>query len=214
MLVSEKEKTTLEKIYYQSDPHMWSGRKAIKLLQAESKLSRKKVIDYLSRQAQWQCHLRPPRKIKRAHYNITVPNEVHQFDIEYMPHDTLYGTEYKYILTGIDIASRYKVARPLATKTAKEVLERLTDIYKKGPLKWPKTVQVDNGSEFKAVVKKAFKLHDSKKALETDLFRWHHKKKYQKDLKEEVLPVAWHPSRFWNWCMAEDEKKTAEQLWK
>ena len=49
-------------------------------------------------------------------------------------------TKYKYILTGIDVASRYKVARPLQTKKASEVAERLKDIYKAGPLKWPKTV--------------------------------------------------------------------------
>ena len=58
-------------------------------------------------------------------------------------------------------------------------------------------------------------LHKTKygKALETELFRWHHKKKYQKDIKEELMPVAWHPSRYWDWCMADEEKKTAEQLW-
>ena len=21
------------------------------------------------------------------------------------------------------------------------------------------------------------------------------------------MPVAWHPSRWWDWCMSEDEKK-------
>ena len=21
------------------------------------------------------------------------------------------------------------------------------------------------------------------------------------------MPVAWHPSRWWDWCMTEDEKK-------
>ena len=26
-------------------------------------------------------------------------------------------------------------------------------------------------------------------------------------IKEELLPVAWHPSRWWDWCVLEDEKK-------
>ena len=58
-------------------------------------------------------------------------------------------------------------------------------------------------------------LHKRKygKALETELFRWHHKKKYQMGIEDELMPVAWHPSRYWDWCMDEDEKKTAEQLW-
>ena len=58
-------------------------------------------------------------------------------------------------------------------------------------------------------------LHKRKygEALEADLFRWHHRKKYQKYVKKVLLPVAWHPSRYWDWCMDEDEKKTVEQLW-
>ena len=26
-------------------------------------------------------------------------------------------------------------------------------------------------------------------------------------IKEELLPIAWHPSRWWDWCIPEDEKK-------
>ena len=33
------------------------------------------------------------------------------------------------------------------------------------------------------------------------------KRKAQKaSIKEELLPIAWHPSRYWDWCMSEDEK--------
>ncbi|XP_057290775.1 uncharacterized protein LOC130613449 [Hydractinia symbiolongicarpus] len=83
-----------------------------------------------------------------------MPNEMHQFDLLYMPHEKVYGNTYKYILTGIDVASRYKVARPLRTKKASEVADMLTDIYKAGPLKYPSIFQCDNGSEFKSDVSK------------------------------------------------------------
>ena len=36
--------------------------------------------------------------------------------ILYMPHNLFEGNTYKYILTGINVAPRYKVARPLKTK--------------------------------------------------------------------------------------------------
>ena len=26
-------------------------------------------------------------------------------------------------------------------------------------------------------------------------------------IKEELMPIAWHPSRWWDWCMSEEEKK-------
>ena len=60
-----------------------------------------------------------------------------------MPSDTLYGNKCKYILAGIDAASRFKVARPLRTKQARNVAEMIADIYKVGPLKYPKIFQCD-----------------------------------------------------------------------
>ena len=33
-------------------------------------------------------------------------------------------------------------------------------------------------------------------------------------LNEELLPIAWHPSRYWDWCVPEDDKKETEKLWR
>ena len=95
-----------------------------------------------------------PKRVDGPHYEVMIPNEIHQFDLLYMPSDTLYGNKYKYILSGIDVASIYKVARPLKTKQAKDVADMIADIYKVGPLTYPKIFQCDNGSEFKAEVTK------------------------------------------------------------
>ena len=39
------------------------------------------------------------------------------------------------------------------------------------------------------------------------------KRKAQKGpLKEELLPIAWHPSRYWDWCISEDETKETEKF--
>ena len=68
-----------------------------------------------------------------------------------MPHNLFEGNTYKYILTGIDIASRYKVAKPLKTKK----------IFKKGGVfKYPKAFQCDNGLEFKNEVTKLLEKHN------------------------------------------------------
>ena len=87
---------------------------------------------------------------------------MHQFDLLYMPSDTLYGNKYKYILAGIDAASRYKVTIPLRTKRALDVAEMIADIYKVGPLKYPKIFQCDNGSEFKGEVTKMLEKQEVK----------------------------------------------------
>ena len=89
----------------------------------------KAVKQWLSRQAFWQVHLPAPKSRDRPHYQVIIPNEMHQFDLLYMPSDILYGTKYKYILAGIDAASRYKVARPLRTKQAGDMAEMIADIF-------------------------------------------------------------------------------------
>ena len=114
----------------------------------------KTVKQWLSWQAFWKVHLPAPKRVDRPHYQVTIPNEMDQFDLLYMPSDSLHGSKYKYILAGIDAASRYKVARPLRTKQACNVAEMIPDIYKVGPLKYPKLFQCDNGSEFKGEVTK------------------------------------------------------------
>ena len=118
------------------------------------------VKQWLLKQAFWQVHLPPPKHIDRPHYEVMIPNEMHQFDLLYMPLDTLYGNKYKYILSGINVTFRYKVTGPLRTKQAKDVAEMIADIYKVGPSTYPKIFQCNNGSEFKAEVTKLLEKHE------------------------------------------------------
>ena len=92
---------------------------------------------------------------------MTKPNEQHQFDILYMPRNLFEGNTHKYILTGIDVASRYKVARHLKTKKSSEVASVLEAIYKKGGVfKYPKTFQCDIGSGFENEATKFLEKHN------------------------------------------------------
>ena len=70
----------------------------------------------------------------------------------------MWGNKYKYILAGIDAATRYKVARPLRTIQVKDVAEMIADIYKVGPLKYPKIFQC----EFKGEVAKMLEKNEVK----------------------------------------------------
>ena len=151
----------MDKIYYQSN-HLWKGQKAVKKLKELSGEKPKTLEEWLSRQAFWQVHLPASKRVDRPHYEVTTPNKMHQFDLLYMPSDTLYLSKYKYILAGIDAASRYKVARPLRTKQVRDVAEMIADIYKVGPLTYPKIFQCDNGSEFKGDVTKMLEKNEVK----------------------------------------------------
>ena len=71
-----------------------------------------------------------------------------------MPHDRRGRKTYKYALTVVDVASRYKEAEPLSTKESAEVAKAFSTIYKRSRLKWPKLLQVDPGREFMGAVNK------------------------------------------------------------
>ena len=38
------------------------------------------------------------------------------------------------------------------------------------------------------------------------------KKHLKKELNEELMPVAWHPNRWWEWCISDDEKKEIDRM--
>ena len=163
----------MDKRYCQPN-HLWKGQKAVKKLRELSGEKPKVIKQWLSRQAFWQVHLSAPKRVDRPHYEVTVPNEMHQFDLLYMLSDSLYGSKYKYILAGIDAASRFKVARPLRTKQARDVAEMIADIYKVGPLKFPKIFQCDNGSEFKGEVTEMLEKNEVKVRRVTTKYKHTH----------------------------------------
>ena len=161
----------LSSIYYQPE-NLWTGRKAIKLLQKESGEPSKVVKTWLAKQVLWQIHLPKPKKINYAHFYVTKPNKIHQADLLYLPHDKVYQNTYKYTLNVIDIASGYAASRPLKTKKAKEVAEMFKDIYKKGPLKYPEELHVDSGTEFKGEVLKLMK--ENNVPVKSVVTKYHH----------------------------------------
>ena len=73
-----------------------------------------------------------------------------------MPHDKLpRGHKVcKYVLTVVDVASRYKEAEPLTSKNSDEVAKAFQTIYRRSPLTWPEMLQVDPGREFMGAVTK------------------------------------------------------------
>ena len=125
---------------------------------------KKVALDWLKKQAIWQIYLPAPKHIPRPIFDVTVPNKAHQADLLFLPHDRLgRGRKlYKYALTVVDVASRYKEAEPLATKEAKEVADALECIYSRSPLKWPKLLQVDPGREFMGAVNTLLKKQNTK----------------------------------------------------
>ena len=99
---------------------------------------------FLARNLVWR---RPTRSTRR--------------DLLFLPHDKLpRGRKiYKYALTVVDIASRYKEAEPLTSKDSDEVAKAFQSIYRRSPLTWPQMLQVDPGREFMGGVTKEMEKH-------------------------------------------------------
>ena len=71
------------------------------------------------RQAIWQIHLPALKHIPRPTSDAESPNAVHQADLLILPHDKATARsqkDYKYALTVVDVASRFKAAEPLKAK--------------------------------------------------------------------------------------------------
>ena len=153
-----------EKLYeacYQPD-QLWTSGKATKGRHKTTSILRKDIESWLAKQALWQAHTPFSKAIHHPHYNMTKPNEQHQLDLLYMSHKVFQGKSYKYILTGVDVALRYKVARAPKTKKSSEVAFVSEKIYKKGGnLEYPEVFQCDNGGEFKGEVAKLLEKHNA-----------------------------------------------------
>ena len=66
---------------------------------------------WLLQQPLYQIYLPPPKHIPRPNASISLfakPNDIHQADILYLPHDRYEKKVYKYALNIVDVASRYK----------------------------------------------------------------------------------------------------------
>ena len=57
---------------------------------------------------------------------------------------------------------------------------------------------------------------DDEYCNDDEIIKWYEgykKRKAQKaSIKEEFVPIAWHPLRWWDWCIPEDEKRDTEKL--
>ena len=144
----------LSALYY-SPRGYWKGLAAIEKLASAAKVTEQRAKDWLKRQAIWQIYLPAPRRVPRLKFDVAVPNEVHQADLLFLPHDRVGRKTFRHALTVVDVASRYKEAEPLTSKTAAEVANALVSDLQK----WQKLLQVDPGREFMGAVSQLLAKH-------------------------------------------------------
>ena len=148
---------------YCSDDGYWRSKSAIQRLAKASGSTKEEAEKWLLKQPLYQIYLPPPKYVPRPNASLSLfaePNDIHQADILYLPHDKFKKKTYKYALNVVDVASRYKGSYQLTSKYAKEVAQAFWWIYDNTPLTYPKTLIVDEGSEFRGDTTKLMEKHD------------------------------------------------------
>ena len=158
--MSNEKTNVMRKIYY-SPKGYWKGYSAVSKLSNVANVSEGEARDWLERQALWQIYLPPPKYLPKPHWSVSRPNEIHQADLLFLPHDRVGRKTYRYALVVIDVASRYKDAEALTSKESQEVAKAFDKIYSR-KLKWPKRIMVDPGKEFMGYVTKLMESHNVK----------------------------------------------------
>ena len=102
---------TLSKIYYA--PGGFRGITALHSRLPKGAASKERVRRWLSSQKVGRYMQTQPPKEVFAHFTEDRPNAIHQADLLFLPHDRVGRKTYKYALTLVDAASRYKAAMPL-----------------------------------------------------------------------------------------------------
>lgn len=142
----------LNKVYYDPE-NPFSFGSVDKLKQGVKNVSRQEIKTWLQSQPTYTIH--KPRRIyiPRNKTYVTTANEVFQADLIDLRSLRRHNKGHKYILTVIDVLSKYAWSFPLKNKTSKEVLTAFKKVIKE---RKPLRLNVDQGSEFLSKVFKDY----------------------------------------------------------
>ena len=148
----------LKEIYY--NPRHPASLGSIAALASAAKVTEKKTKEWLKKQPTYTLHRQARKTYPSRKYYVSNIDEQWQMDLADMILIQRQNNGYRYILTCIDILSRYAWARPLRTKQGLEVAQAIKDIFETSK-RMPKRIQTDQGKEFyNASVKRLLDEHD------------------------------------------------------
>ena len=140
----------LEKIYSDvSQPGSLSGlENFLRVLRNKRiKISRKEVINWLRTQEAYTLHKRCLKKFKRNKVITNGIDDLWQIDLADLQNVSKYNNNYRYLVTCIDVFSKYSWVIPIKNKLADTVLEAFKKIIESSN-RIPNMLQSDQGTEF------------------------------------------------------------------
>ena len=134
----------LKRVYYDlSHPASYGS---VQKLAKATRLSTKTVKAWLKKQPTYTLHRQARKSYPTRQYIVHDIDEQWQADLADVSLLARDNGGYRFILTIIDIFSRYAWARPLKSKRGEEVANAFKDIFAEGRI--PKRIQSDQGKEF------------------------------------------------------------------
>ena len=151
----------LNKLYYDEKTGLQSENKLYEKAKIIDKtITHKLVKEYLDDQATAQITKQVHRN--KDYYSISSPavRNNYQMDIMYLPNPRQ-NKNFKYLLTCIDVYSRFIFAKPLKNKSGPEVFEAIKELFEENGM--PKNINLDLGKEF---IYKPFKEYCERNGIE------------------------------------------------
>ena len=173
----------LKSIYY--NPEHPAGFASIDKLVKASGYSRAKVKAWLKAQPTYTLHRQARRRYSTRKYIVHKIDEQWQADLADM--SLIAGENHgnHFILTVIDMFSRYAWARPLKNKTAKGVAAAFNSIFHEGRV--PQRIQTDKGREFDNVeVRRLFRNRNIELMLSQSAVKASMAERFNRTLKNKL----------------------------
>jgi hypothetical protein len=141
----------LHNLYYAAgDPGSYGG--AERLFKRAKELgipaNRRTVNDYLTKQLAYSLHKPARHKFVRNHTYVANVDQQWQADLADMQAIAHDNDGYHYILTCIDILSRYAWVVPVKSKSSKDMLIAMKRLFRTAHPRRPQRLQTDKGKEF------------------------------------------------------------------
>ena len=147
---SKSQKNRLsDRLYYESKrPSALRGLEKLYRAAKKHGITRSEVIAWLQLQPGYTLHKPARKQFRRNKVFVNGIDDQWQEDLVDLQSLRRWNRGYKYLLTCIDILSKYALVVPLKTKTGSELVKAFTKIFQQG--RKPDKLQTDAGTEFKS----------------------------------------------------------------
>lgn len=123
--------------------------KAAKKVNNKNVVTLPKVRSFLQSQDVHTLNRSVHRTFKRNHYYVYYINDLWQIDLADVSQYAKQNDNYRYLMTVVDVLTKFAIVHPLRSKTALEVTKAFQRILTTSGRGIPKAVSSDKGKEFK-----------------------------------------------------------------